>query len=220
MTNVINFLKETNRFLVGAALATVALVLVSLPSTTHAQTLSRQLDVGMSGGDVSALQTFLAQDKTIYPQGLVTGYFGFLTKSAVSNFQSRNGIDSVGRVGPITLAALNLQMPNGMSNNSAAPVISSVGISASRNAAMVNWNTSELSKGVVYYSTSPLVTYERENSVDVSGSVAMTDSNFRASQSVSLQGLQTLTTYYYMIYTTDQSGNVTVTWPSTFVTTN
>jgi len=37
---------------------------------------------------------------------------------------------------------------------------------------------------------------------------------------VSLQNLQPNTTYFYLIYTTDQKGNVSVTWPSTFQTTN
>jgi phosphodiesterase/alkaline phosphatase D-like protein len=56
--------------------------------------------------------------------------------------------------------------------------------------------------------------------VNVSGSTAMTDTNFRNAQSVSLQNLQANTTYYYLIYTTDQTGNVSVTWPATFQTTN
>jgi len=68
-----------------------------LAFTANAATLTRQLELGMRGDDVSSLQTFLAQDVTIYPQGLVTGYFGSLTKSAVSNFQARNGISTVGR---------------------------------------------------------------------------------------------------------------------------
>jgi hypothetical protein len=72
----------------------------------------------------------------------------------------------------------------------------------------------------VYYSTSPLVTYERENSVDVSGSTAYTDTNIHTSQNVYLSNLQANSTYYYMIYTTDQNGNVSVTWPQTFQTTN
>ncbi|MCL9971914.1 MAG: peptidoglycan-binding protein, partial [Candidatus Pacebacteria bacterium] len=65
---------------------TVVAAVVALPVLTFAATLERQLEVGMTGTDVSALQTYLAADPTLYPQGLVTGYYGFLTKSAVSNF--------------------------------------------------------------------------------------------------------------------------------------
>jgi peptidoglycan hydrolase-like protein with peptidoglycan-binding domain len=190
-------------------------------SVASAATLNRQLELGMSGTDVSALQTFLASDATIYPQGLVTGYYGFLTKAAVSNFQNRNGIAAVGRVGPATLPVLNLQMGGGMNTSPAsAPIISSVQTNAGRNAATIGWTTNESAKGLVYYSTSPLTTYEGQNSVNVSGSTAMTDTNFRNAQSVSLQNLQANTTYYYLIYTTDQTGNVSVTWPATFQTTN
>lgn len=195
-------------------------MLVVAPLVASADTLLRQLQVGNSGSDVSALQTFLAADATLYPQGLVTGYYGFLTKSAVSNFQSRNGIAPVGRVGPATLPVINLQMAGGVVNNSAAPYISSVRVDSSRNSVNVVWLTNELAKGVVYYSTSPLTTYENANSVTVSGATAATDSNFRTSQTVSIPNLQTNTVYYYLIYSTDQAGNVSVTWPATFQTTN
>jgi peptidoglycan hydrolase-like protein with peptidoglycan-binding domain len=67
----------------------------------------------MSGADVSSLQTFLEKYRTIYPQGMVTGYYGNLTKIAVTNFQKRNNILAIGRVGPVTLLALNAQMKSG-----------------------------------------------------------------------------------------------------------
>lgn len=60
-----------------------------------------------TGSQVSQLQMFLAQDRSIYPLGMVTGYFGYNTKSAVQNFQSRYGIANArsagyGVVGPQT----------------------------------------------------------------------------------------------------------------------
>ena len=69
--------------------------------------LTRQLQEGMQGNDVQALQQMLATDPEIYPEGLVTGYFGSMTKRAVQKFQQRAGIDQVGRVGPQTLARIN-----------------------------------------------------------------------------------------------------------------
>ncbi len=197
---------------------------VAMPFLASAATITSYMYVGSTGADVTTLQTYLATDRTIYPQGLVTGYYGTLTKSAVSNFQERNGIDNTignGRVGPATLAVLNQKM-NGTSVNmgDTAPMISAVGVNVSRNSANVVWNTNEASKGVVYYSTTPLVTYENTNSVNVSGMTAMTDTNLNISQNVALSNLQANTTYYYMIYTTDASGYVSVTWPATFQTTN
>lgn len=68
--------------------------------------LNRALFVGTRGDDVRSLQTYLAQDKTIYPEGLITGYFGALTEAAVKRLQTKYGIDSVGIVGPKTRAKL------------------------------------------------------------------------------------------------------------------
>lgn len=222
MTNKVASFNLSQNFLLKSGLLAIAFVVTSLPALTHADILNRELQLGMSGSDVSSLQTFLAIDPTIYPQGLVTGYFGFLTKSAVANFQTRNGISAVGRVGPATLPVLNFQMAGGAVSNTggAAATLSSIAVSTSRNGAIVNWNTNQNVKGVVYYSTSMLTTYERENSVDVSGTVAMTDANFRSSHSVSLQNLQANSTYYYMIYTTNTAGDVTVSVPAVFQTTN
>lgn len=203
----------------GVAAVTAAILVA--PLFAQADVLNRQLQVGMSGTDISAMQTFLAQDSTIYPQGIVSGYFGFLTKAAVSNFQSRNGIDPVGRVGPVTLPVLNFQMASGMNNNTTAAVITSVVVSAGRTTAGISWNTNEAAKGLVYYSSSPLMTTEQYNRVDVAGAFsAMTDTSLHTSQSISLANLQPNTTYYYMVYTTDLEGNVSVSWPSTFYTSN
>jgi len=69
--------------------------------------LTRQLQEGMQGNDIRALQQMLATDAEIYPEGLVTGYFGPMTKRAVQKFQQRAGIDQVGRVGPQTLSRIN-----------------------------------------------------------------------------------------------------------------
>jgi peptidoglycan hydrolase-like protein with peptidoglycan-binding domain len=198
-----------------------AVLFACAPFSAYADTLTRQLEIGMRGTDVSSLQTFLANDRTLYPQGLVTGYFGYLTKSAVSNFQSRNGIAAVGRVGPATLPVINLQMGGSVvATVGSAPYISRIATNTNRTYATVSWDTNELATGTVYYSTIPLTTYENENSVTVSGNTANTDANLRTNQNVSLQNLNPNTLYYYLIYTTDQTGNVSVTWPATFVTTN
>src|SRR3989344_4419311 len=57
--------------------------------------------------EVKQLQDFLKQFPDIYPEGLVTGYFGFLTETAVKKFQEKYGIESIGVVGPETRAKLN-----------------------------------------------------------------------------------------------------------------
>lgn len=189
-------------------------MIIAAPLFASAATLTRSLDVGMSGPDVSTLQTFLATDVTIYPQGLVTGYFGFLTKSAVSNYQSRNGIDTVGRVGPITLASINAQM-NG---DTSAAIISNVGVTVQSNSAVLHWYTNEPTHGLVYFSASPMAESETLTDATIQGSTAMTDSGLRNQQDVMLSGLQSNTTYHYVIYTKDAAGNVQITDQTTFRT--
>src|SRR3989338_7924317 len=76
------------------------------PAGPSSSALSRELQMGMSGDDVRALQEFLAKDSAIYPEGIVSGYYGSLTRAAVRRFQAKYGIAQVGRVGPLTLAKL------------------------------------------------------------------------------------------------------------------
>jgi len=61
---------------------------------------TRNLTVGSTGADVTALQTKLG----VTP---ATGYFGAITKAAVMAYQTANGLPSTGYVGPLTLAKLN-----------------------------------------------------------------------------------------------------------------
>ena len=80
------------------------------PAGAYAQGLA----VGARGGDVTALQNFLkAQGPDIYPEGLVTGYLGALTRNAIGRFQLKQGIVSsvsdpgYGTFGPKTRAKVN-----------------------------------------------------------------------------------------------------------------
>ncbi|KKU65615.1 MAG: hypothetical protein UX89_C0026G0002 [Parcubacteria group bacterium GW2011_GWA2_47_16] len=74
---------------------------------------SRPLDIGSSGYDVKLLQTFLAKDKDLYPEGYINGYFGLNTARAVGRLQLRHGLvknsaeSTYGFVGPKTRALLN-----------------------------------------------------------------------------------------------------------------
>ena len=68
---------------------------------------TKTLKFGTKDAEVTTLQTILKGDATIYPEGLVTGYFGSLTEKAVKAFQTKYVIDPVGIVGPITRAKLN-----------------------------------------------------------------------------------------------------------------
>jgi len=81
----------------------------------------RYLQQGATGEDVTTLQEYLALDSDIYPEGLVTGYYGPLTAAAVRRFQRRHGIDQVGVVGPRTRAKLHELFADGLLPDSAIP---------------------------------------------------------------------------------------------------
>ena len=68
---------------------------------------TRGLQRGASGDDVKELQAFLKRFPDIYPEGLVTGYFGSLTETALKRWQERQGLEAAGVVGPKTRAKLN-----------------------------------------------------------------------------------------------------------------
>lgn len=69
--------------------------------------LTKNLREGATDEEVKLLQELLAQDLTIYPEGLITGYYGALTAKAVRKFQERYNIEPVGEVGPRTLSKIN-----------------------------------------------------------------------------------------------------------------
>jgi len=90
----------------------------------------RTLFIGMSGVDVRLLQEFLAKDPKLYPEGLITGFFGPLTDQAVGRLQVKYGIlpegDPVlGYVGPKTRAKLNelFTEPSGTPSLEEAPTM-------------------------------------------------------------------------------------------------
>lgn len=81
----------------------------SLQSTvaTQALQLNTQLHQGMSGAEVTQLQTILATDPNIFSKANITGYYGPLTEDAVKQLQQHFGISPVGMVGPQTLGQIN-----------------------------------------------------------------------------------------------------------------
>ena len=82
----------------------------------HKVELTKDLKRGDRGTEVEILQNWLAKDIKIYPEGLVTGYYGILTHSAVIRFQQKYSeeilrpwglVEGTGRVDEITRKKLN-----------------------------------------------------------------------------------------------------------------
>ncbi|MBI1974810.1 MAG: peptidoglycan-binding protein [Parcubacteria group bacterium] len=61
---------------------------------------------GASGEDVKALQSLLSEDKSVYPEGLKTGYFGGLTLEALKRLQKKFGLAPSGELDTDTRAVL------------------------------------------------------------------------------------------------------------------
>ena len=89
---------------------------VVIDSSTCPQ-IGRVLYIGDTGDDVTRLQQFLARDPSIYPEAIISGYYGTLTEAAVQRWQARFNIVSsgtpattgFGQAGPRTAAAMSLQ---------------------------------------------------------------------------------------------------------------
>lgn len=100
-----------------SALSTNAVAVSSAPSVSSIggkahSPITVGLSKGMRHAQVTILQTFLAQDTAVYPEGSISGYFGPATEAAVKRFQKRHGIAKegsvgYGTVGPATRAKIN-----------------------------------------------------------------------------------------------------------------
>src|SRR4030043_197106 len=141
--------------------------------------LLKQLNYGMSGEDVKLLQEILATDSEVYPEGLITGYFGSLTTNALKKFQKKVCIDQTGNVGPKTLSKINElltegagksgKVPPGLltapgiqkklckapsSDDKTAPVISEItATDITAMSAKITWLTDENANSKVWYGT-------------------------------------------------------------------
>lgn len=77
---------------------------------TETVKLLRQMREGMTGADITALQAILAKYPDLYPEGMVTGFYGKATARAVKRFQNRHGIRGEGAVGERTLEKLKKEL--------------------------------------------------------------------------------------------------------------
>jgi len=95
----------------SVSVASVPATSVASPSSVArsvSPVFNKNLTRGSKGEDVKNLQKLLAQDKTIYPEGIVSGVFGPMTEKAVKKFQAKYSLPQVGTVGPATRSILNV----------------------------------------------------------------------------------------------------------------
>lgn len=106
LLNQINLLKQKI-----ALLQQQLSYLLTLRQAPQCSSFNRDLFYGMRSEEVKCLQIFLKNlGPEIYPEGLVTGYFGPLTLKAVQNYQRLKGIVATGYFGPLTRAVVNQEL--------------------------------------------------------------------------------------------------------------
>jgi peptidoglycan hydrolase-like protein with peptidoglycan-binding domain len=90
------------------AFAAIGLFSLIFTNNVSAQTsaFSRDLTIGSTGTDVSALQQVLATAGTFNMPP--TGFFGAITKAALASWQASKGLPATGFFGPMSRAALSI----------------------------------------------------------------------------------------------------------------
>lgn len=213
-------MKHINLWFVTPILAVlVAFVAFGSQAVAFSQ-LTSTMAVGSQSANVSNLQTFLASNSLVYPSGLVTGYYGPMTEAAVRNFQIGYGISAVGNVGPQTEQAMNTIINSGKNIDVSNPSMYSMSVNPSTRSVTISWNNNEPVKAHVFYSTSQITgveTSQAKTAPYITGTVT-TDDSYSMSKAVTIENLQPGTAYSYVIKTTDQAGNVSVTVPQVFAT--
>lgn len=228
ITSQNTFLKNVlSSGLIAAALA-ISLFGADLASAA----ITRSLDIGTSGSDVTELQTYLTTNPSMYPSGLITGYFGSLTQGGVQKFQTAQGIVSsgspestgYGRVGPQTMTRLNTLMGSsggGILSGEASPILSGLSVQAGQTSATFTFNTNVGTKGQAYYDVTPIRFDEATGPRQlpyVSGMASLDEGGLQTNHSITVQNLQRNTTYYYLVRGVDGVGRMSMIWPSTFRT--
>ncbi len=229
----------TSNVFFGTVIVPIVLLVVLLSATLGANlahaAITSSLDVGSTGTQVRELQTYLATNASIYPQGLVTGYFGALTQAAVQRFQAAQGLVSsgtpattgYGRVGPITMARLNSLMGSAPVVSSGTwdtvPILSGVSTLVSLNSVTFTWYSNEPTQGQLYWSPSLIQADEATGPGQipyVSGTQASSGAGYLTTHNVTVSGLQPNTIYHYLIRGIDAGGNISIIWPSSVRTNN
>lgn len=100
------------KYIIASVIA-LALVVGAFASSADAATFTRDLRVGSTGADVTALQSFLIS-KGLLNVAAPTGYFGNMTKTAVAAYQTSKGITpAAGYFGPTTTGVVVAEMAGG-----------------------------------------------------------------------------------------------------------
>lgn len=192
------------------------LVAMVVPAIGNAETKSFDTDFGLGtrGEYVKELQMFLTKNPSLYPEGLVTGYFGPATERAVRRFQKENNLEQAGRVGPKTRGILNALLNGGtvgFTSSQHVPMIFEIfATSTTPNTAYVFWSSNAHTTSEFWLSTT--------SPVNTLTAYKFTNTHKGMYHYQNISGLATSTKYYYLIKITDERRNSATSTESSFVT--
>ncbi|MEK7584900.1 MAG: peptidoglycan-binding protein [Patescibacteria group bacterium] len=83
--------------------------------------LTKQWSKGSRHDEIKTLQRLLSTDTEIYPEGVITGYYGPLTEKAVRKMQKKAGLPETGQLDSQTISRINEILKNGAGKSGKIP---------------------------------------------------------------------------------------------------
>lgn len=153
----------------------------------------KTLEKGTRSDEVKTMQSLLAKDSEVYPEGFVTGYYGKLTVAAVKRFQNKHPKSA------LTVESLTV------------PRISDIAATTTKTTMTITWKTDMPTSAKIWWgSPGPLDTV-RMTPVDIAA--------FSEDHRAVFSGIiYASTTYAFIIAVSDKDGNTSTTTEQIYVT--
>lgn len=217
-------------------------IITSTTSITIATPIfTKYLRRGLKNVEIENLQAFLKEFPDIYPEGLLTGYYGELTERAVRKFQKKYGEDDDGKIGPKTRKLLNWRiqelLTQGAGNSGKIPpgLLHALGIQkkiATSTPPILDTtppiisdiNATDIASTTtsIVWTTNEvadsLVSYATSSPIASENKTEISNSSYVTNHNIGLIDLTASTTYYYMITSKDSSNNTATSTEYLFTT--
>lgn len=155
--------------------------------------LLESLNKGTRSDNVATLQTLLAKDVQIYPEGYVTGYYGKLTSAAVERFKNKH------------------DKPRVSVESVAVPHIFGLSATSTKTTMTVVWGTDVPTSAKIWWGSPGPLDTERMTPVSTA---ALSESH----QAYFSGGIFASTTYAFVIAVSNKDGNTSTTTEQIYVT--
>jgi peptidoglycan hydrolase-like protein with peptidoglycan-binding domain len=148
---------------------------------------------GTRSDEVRMLQTLLAKDSQIYPEGYITGYYGVLTSAAVGRFTSRHS------------------KPSLFVESISAPRIFGIIATSTARTMTVAWKTDVPTSAKIWWGSPGPLDAERMTPISAGG--------FSEDHRAEFAGtIYATTTYAFIISASDKNGDTSITAEQIYVT--